>query len=87
MTQRQITQPLPALHAASSSSTGLLLAGVQPLTSRPRSGLLHIPPPPLAELFPEAAPALRDMIILGVLVTALAVYWFVATPIAAPPLW
>lgn len=86
MTQRHITQPLPNIHA-SSSSTGLFLSGVQPLPSRTRSGLLHIPPPPVAEQFPEAAPALLDMVVLGALATALAVIWFVTMPAGPPPLW
>lgn len=86
MTQRHNTQPLPTI-SASSSSTGMFLAGVQPLRPRSRSGLLHIPPPPIAECFPEAAPRLFDMVVLGALATALAVCWFLITPAGPPPLW
>lgn len=82
MTQRQITQPLPTIRA-SSSSTGLFLAAVP----RSRPFLLHIPPAPLAERFPEVLPVLRDVLILGALVLGIVLYWFVITPLGPPPLW
>lgn len=82
MTQRQITQPLPTVHA-SSSSTGLFIA--PPARSRPF--LLHIPPAPLAERFPEVLPATRDMLILGAMVLGIVLYWFALTPPGDPPLW
>lgn len=82
MTQRQITQPLPVVHA-SSSSTGLFLA--TPMRSRPF--LLHIPPAPLAERFPEVLPAVRDVVILAALVLGIVLYWFALTPPGEPPLW
>lgn len=80
MTQRQITQPLPTINA-SSSSTGLFLGAVQRAGARGRSGLLHIPPPPITERFPEVLPRTRDVIVLGSIVTLIALYWFVTTPI------
>lgn len=82
MTQRQITQPVPTVHASSSSSA--LFLGRAPAR---RSGLLHIPPPPIAERFPEVAPSLRDTAVLGVLGAALALLWFILTPAGPPPLW
>ncbi len=80
MTQRQITQPLPTINA-SSSSTGLFLGAVQRPSVLRRSGLLHIPPPPIADRFPEVLPRTRDVVILGSIVTLIALYWFVTTPI------
>lgn len=82
MTQRQITQPLPTIHA-SSSSTGLFLTA----PARARPFLLHIPPAPLAERFPEVLPVMRDVAIFGALVLGLVLYWFAFTPPGDPPLW
>ena len=86
MTQRHTTQPIPTIRS-SSSSTGMFLAGVPALTARTRSGLLHIPPPPIAECFPETVPSVFEVAVLGVLATALAVAWFVVTPAGVSPIW
>lgn len=67
---------------AARSSGHMFIASIA--VHRSRSGILHIPPPAPAELFPEAAPTLHGaigMLIFGVMITT---YWFLVTPSTAP---
>lgn len=82
MTQRQITQRMaPAQSTAATSSTALYPA----TASRRRSGLVHIPPAPIPERFPEARHRSVDVLVAGMLVLAMSIYWFVTTPSGGAP--